>query len=225
MKILVINPNSSAAMTDDIKKAAQFFAGDRMDVVTVSTPGAPEFIDTFEDAALAAPGMVRLVRQWESEADAVIVACACDPNLELLREICRKPVIGIGEASMRMAVMLGNSFSILQTDSYSIPNKRNLVRKYGMDQYLASIRTAEFLQGNQYERYLEAGKRAISEDGAEVLILGCAGLCNLADRLSKELKVPVLDGVVCGLSVAEGMARLGYQTSKKRYYSGGKPAK
>ena len=86
---------------------------------------------------------------------------------------------------------------------------------------MASVRLAGEGEGNLYYRYLTAAKRAIEEDEAEVIILGCAGLCTLAERLSSELGVPVLDGVVCGLAVAEGMARIGYKTSKVRYYSGG----
>ena len=172
MKIVVINPNSSAAMTADIAAAAKKYAGDRFETVTVLTPGAPEFIDTFEDAARAQSGMMELVRQYE-DADAFIVACACDPNLKLLRELTEKPVIGVGEASMITAAMLGNSFSILQTDAYSGPNKKHLVEEYHMEHALASIRVAEE-DSDRYSQYLKAAQKAIKEDQAEVIILGCA---------------------------------------------------
>ena len=220
MKIVVINPNSSTAMTADIAAAAKKYAGDRFEAVTVLTPGAPEFIDTFEDAARAQPGMMELVRQYV-DADAFIVACACDPNLKLLRELTEKPVIGVGVASMMTAAMLGNSFSILQTDAYSVPNKKHLVEEYHMEHALASIRVAEE-DSDRYSQYLKAAQKAIKEDQAEVIILGCAGLCDLAEKLSGELGVPVLDGVVCGLAMAEGIVRNHYKTSKVRYYSGGK---
>lgn len=222
MRIVVINPNSSEDMTRDMDSVAQEYAQGRMEVVTLATPGAPPFIDTFEDKALAAPGMMQLVRQWEDKADAFVVACACDPNLRLLRELSSKPVIGMGEAAMQMAVMLGDSFSVLQTDSYSVPNKKRLVEEYGLTNHLASVRVADPAQGDRYHQYLEAGRLALAQDGAEVLVLGCAGLCDMTRRLSQELGAPVLDGVACGLALAESLVRLGQTTSKVRYYSGGK---
>ena len=98
MNIVVINPNSSEAMTADIRNAAERYAAGRFQVTVLPTPGAPEFIDTVEDRALAAPGMSAIVREYEDKADAFIVACHCDPNLQLLRELTSKPVLGIGEA-------------------------------------------------------------------------------------------------------------------------------
>lgn len=221
MKIVVINPNSSLEMTKDIKYASEYYAKDRFEVIVLSTPEAPEFIDTFQDKALAIPGMIKLLKEWEQEADAFVIACACDPNLYLMRELTYKPVIGIGQASMYIASMLGNSFSILQTDMYSVPNKFNLVREYKMERYLASIKVAIGDTENRFDNYLNAAKQAMVEDGAEVIILGCAGLCDMTEELSKVLAIPVLDGVACGLSMAESIVCLGYTTSKLRYYSGG----
>lgn len=220
MKILVINPNSSPAMTADIRRAAERYAAGRFAVEVLPTPGAPEFIDTFEDRALAAPGMMRLVR--EHPADAYVVACHCDPNLQLLRELTDRPVVGIGEASFSMAAMLGDSFSVLSTGIYSNPNKVNLIRSYHMEAHLASVRAVEDGPEDELTRYLATARRAMQEDGAEVIILGCAGLCQLAGDMEKALGVPVLDGVACGLAVAEGMVYAGMHTSKFRYYSAGK---
>lgn len=221
MKILLINPNSSPSMTADIQQAAERYAAGRFEVETQLTPGAPEFIDTFEDRALATPGMMELVRCNESQVDAFIVACHCDPNLQLLRELTTKPVIGIGEASFYLAAMLGDSFSVLSTGVYSNPNKVNLIRSYHMEPHLASVRAVD--EGSdELSRYIVAGRRAMEEDGAEVIILGCAGLCQLAAELEQALGVPVLDGVTCGLAMAEGMVYAGLHTSKFRYYSAGK---
>jgi len=221
MQIVIINPNSDEAMTKDIDKAARSYAEGRFEVMTLPAAGAPKFIDTFEDQALSAPGMVQIVRKYEKEADAFVVACACDPNLKLMREISSKPVVGIGEASMYMATMLGNSFTILQTDTYSVPNKVRLVHQYQMAANLASVRAA--LKGGEgrFEQYLEAARCAIDEDGAEVIILGCAGLCDMSRKLSRVLGMPVLDGIACALAMAEGFVRMECATSKVRYYSGG----
>ena len=106
MKIIIINPNSSKKMTAAIQEAAEEYVDGRYEVVTLPTEGAPEFIDYFEDDAEALPGMIQIIRENEDTADAFVVACHCDPNLSILRQISRKPVIGIGEASMRMAPVL-----------------------------------------------------------------------------------------------------------------------
>ena len=221
MNIVVINPNSSETMTTGIRNAAERYAAGRFQVTVLPTPGAPEFIDTFEDRALAAPGMSAIVREYGDKADAFIVACHCDPNLQLLRELSSKPVLGIGEASFYLAAMLGDSFSVISTGVYSNPNKVNLIRSYHMEQHFVSIRNPEG-EGGELERYIRAGRRCMEEDGAEVIILGCAGLCQLAEDMTQVLGVPVLDGVVCALSIAEGMVHAGLKTSKFRYYSAGK---
>ena len=221
MRIVIINPNSDSAQTAQIDRAAKAFAADRFEVVTLATPGAPQYIDTCMDAAKALPGMLALVEQWEEKADAYVIACHCDPNLTILREASAHPVLGIGEASFYLAAMLGDSFSVISTGVYSNPNKVNLIRSYHMEQHFASIRNPEGV-GSELERYIRAGRRCMEEDGAEVIILGCAGLCQLAEDMTAALGVPVLDGVVCALSVAEGMVHAGLKTSKFRYYSAGK---
>lgn len=220
MKILVINPNSDPAMTEDIRQAAERYAAGRFQVCTEATPGAPRFIDTFGDAQAAAPGMLELVRRYEAQVDAFVIACACDPNLVLLREATTKPVVGIGQASMVLASHLGRSFTILQTDSYSIPQKKDLVHRYHLESYLASVRTIE-PGSDPFRQYLAAAQKAVAEDGAECILLGCAGLCTLRGRLEEALGLPVLDGVLCGVAEAEALVRLGLKTSKVRYYSAG----
>lgn len=204
MKILIINPNSDSEMTAAILETAEKFAQGQFEVLCKSTPGAPKFIETREDGVLAAPGMMDLVRENEKEYDAFVVACHCDPNLDVLKEMTPKPVVGIGEASMRMACTLGRRFSIIQTTIESIPIKESLVRKYRLQDALASVRAPDPLHRKlpEYEKFLAAAKAAKEKDGADVIVLGCAGLTGMAERLQKALGVPVLDGVVCGLTTA-----------------------
>lgn len=219
MKIIIINPNSSKKMTVAIQEAAEEYVDGRYEVVTLPTEGAPEFIDYFEDDAEALPGMIQIIRENEDTADAFVVACHCDPNLSILRQISRKPVIGIGEASMRMAPVLGGRFTVLSTDRHSVTHKEDLIHEYGLDHFCSSVRVTEPSIEDELEAYIDAGKKALEEDYAEVIVLGCAGLCELTRKLTEALKVPVLDGVVCGLILAEGMVRAGLTTSKVRLYA------
>lgn len=223
MKILIINPNSSVEMTSAIQRAAEGYAQGDFFVKTLPTPGAPEYIDYYSDQAAAAPGMVQLVKENEAEYDAFIVACHCDPNLDLLKEITDKPVIGIGEASMRLAGMLGHSFSVVSSARHSIPNKAAMVHKYALDGSCASVRGPRegFDDPSVEGPYLDAARTALQQDMAEVIVLGCAGFSGMDRKLSAELGVPVLDGVVCALMVAQGFVKAGYTTSKIRRYRRG----
>jgi allantoin racemase len=221
MKILLINPNSDQAMTGAIQRTAEAFAQGEYEVRCVTTPHAPKFIETYEDASKAAPGMILLVREHEKEYDAFIVACHCDPNLDTMKEITTKPVVGIGEASMKMASMLGHRFSVLSTMKHSIPNKEAVVRKYHLQEVLASVRAPEgdTTDMSNEEKYLAAAELALKKDMAEVLVLGCAGMTGLDKKIQQKLGVPVLDGVICALIFATGMVRYGIATSKVRRYN------
>jgi allantoin racemase len=223
MKILVINPNSDPEMTLRIEEAARAFAGGEFEAACLATPGAPRFIDTYEDQALAAPGMSRLLRENHDAFDAFVVACHCDPNLDLMKEIGRKPVVGIGEASMKIATMLGHRFSVVSTAAHSVPNKEALIEKYHLRGLLASVRSPapEDMDAPAEEKYFRTARAAVEKDGAEVVVLGCAGLAGLDKRLQERLGVPVLDGVACALIVASGLARYGVTTSKARRYDPG----
>lgn len=206
-KILIINPNNDLEMTKAIQEAADHFAKDKFEALCQHTPGAPKFIETREDEVLAAPGMIKLVRENNDKYDAFIIACHCDPNMDVIKDITDKPVVGIGEASMRIASMLGHRFSIIQTTKESVPLKEALVRKYQLQDSLASVRAPQdiSLGCSDEEKYMTAARAAIAEDRADVIVLGCAGLTGLDKRMQQELGIPVLDGVICALILATAL--------------------
>jgi allantoin racemase len=115
MRILAINPNSDPEMTAAIQESAEAFAQGEFEVRCQPTPNAPPFIETYADMLQAAPGMVQLVREHQAAVDAFVVACHSDPNLDLLKESTTRPVVGIGEASMKLATLLGHRFSVIST--------------------------------------------------------------------------------------------------------------
>ncbi len=220
MHILIVNPNTDPDFTQLIEKGASAVAAAGTAVRCLSAPGAPAFIENYRDDVLCAPGMMALVREWESRTDAFVVACTCDPNLEVLRELTEKPVTGAGECSMLLAMTLGSRFSILQTTAHSVPMKRGLVRKYGFESRCASVVAIdEKGPGSLEDRLYEAGKIAMERDGAEVLTLGCAGLSGLDSRLRERLGAPVVDGVSAAVKIAEALVSSGNRTSKKGAYA------
>ena len=221
MKILIINPNSSKEMTLTIQKAAEDFVGGEYETVCKRNPEAPAFIETYEDRIKTAPGMIKLVREHKDKFDAFIVACHCDPNLEVLKEITDKPVVGIGEASMKIASMLGHCFSVVTATAHSIPNKEAQIHKYHLQDMLASVKAPpeKFKDAQDEEKITQAARAAIDEDEAEVIVLGCAGMSGLDKRIQARLSVPVLDGVACALIIASGLVKYGVSTSKARRYN------
>jgi len=221
MKILIINPNSDDGMAAAIQESAEAFAEGAFEVRTVSTPGAPRFIESHGDEIVCGPGMMEIMRENEAAHDAFVIACHSDVNIEAMRELTAKPVIGIGEASMKLASFLGRTFSVVTTHQHSVPGKLEQVRKCHLEGQLASIRAPE--KGEKGLRgvdlFMGLSRRAKDEDGAEVIVLGCAGLAGMDRKIREGLDLPVLDGVVCALMLASGFARYGVGTSKVMYYS------
>lgn len=224
MKIMIINPNSDEEMTKLIEKSGKEFIGKRGNIICKGVEDAPRFIDSYQDKIIAAPGMIKLVKEYENEVDAFIIACHCDPNIEVIKELTNKVVVGIGESSMKIASMIGHKFSVISSDRHSTPNKEALIESYGLSKYLASIKTPKGDEnlGKLDSRDLLAslGEKAVSEDMAEVLVLGCAGYSKLDKYIERKVGVPVLDGVICAIMVAEGMINYGISTSKIRRYNG-----
>jgi len=161
-------------------------------------------------------------KEWKEQYDAFIIACHSDIGVDLLRELTDKPVIGIGEASMLFALPLGYKFSILSLKRKKIPQKEDLVRKYGLETRCASIRvTGLGVVDNDREKrkkLVKEGIKAVKEDGAEVLILGCAGMAGLDKEIEKMVGVPTIDGVVSALLIIESLIRYGVSTSKVGKY-------
>ena len=221
MKILIINPNSDDSMTEAILATAAEFVWNDFDIECKSTPGAPSFIETYADAAAAFPGMIKLIQENHISCEGFVIACHSDPNLDVMKEITHKPVVGIGESSMKLASMLGHRFSVISDNPHSIPNKEALVHKYHLDGMLASVRAPEenIMDADEPEKYYQTARKAIDEDGAEVIVLGCAAMTGMSQTLQKRLQAPVLDGIVCALIVVGGFIKSGLSTSKIRRYN------
>jgi allantoin racemase len=216
MRILIINPNSDLKMTASIQETAAAFAQDDFEVVTLPTPGAPKFLETYEDEVKSGPGMLQVLRDNEEVFDAFVIGCHSDTNLNAAKEVTSKPVIGIGEASMKLASFLGHNFAVVTTHQHSIPGKLSQIRAYHLQDLLVSIRAPE--KGEEgwinVDLFMELSRRAVEEDAAEVIVLGCAGMSGMDRKIQDALGVPVLDGVVCALILAMGFSRYGVGISK-----------
>jgi allantoin racemase len=222
MRILVVNPNTTAAMTATIDRAARSVAAPGTEIVSVNPADGPVSIESQYDSAYCVPGMLELIRDGR-EFDAYVVACFRDPGLEAAREIAAGPVIGIAEAAMHAASLVAPSFSIVATLPRSVQVQYALARKYGFERHLKRVRAAgvpvlelEDHRSGAADKVKRVVEATIAEDGAEAVLLGCAGMVDLAKRLSDETGVPVLDGVTAAVKMAEALVGLGVKTSKHR---------
>jgi len=226
MKIKVINPNTTWEMTRGIEHAAKSSARHDTEILAVSPEMGPVSIESFYDEYLAIPGVIQEVQKGANEGvDAYVIACYGDPGLQAAREVTDKPVIGIAEASMYMAAMLAARFSVVTVLPRIKTMLEELTASYGMSHRVVNIRTTPLCvldferdpEGGMQMLALE-GRRAVEEDHAEAILLGCAGMAEFADNLEKELGVPVIDGVVAAVKFAEAIVDLGKTTSKLKTY-------
>lgn len=223
MRILVINPNTNAEMTRAIEATARRYARPTTQVEAVRASAGPLSIEGHYDEATSVLGTLQPVLEREADYDAFVIACFSNhPAISAARELTRKPVLGIAEASMLLACLLGHRFSVVTTSPRWKPMLEDAVRAYGLEARCASVRSSglavldlEVLPQEQVCRTLiEEGRRAVVEDGAEAICLGCAGMAGLDKRLEDELGVPVLDSVVSAVKLAEILGDYGLQTSK-----------
>ena len=223
MKILCINPNSSPEVTEAIEEICRKYALSETEIEVKCIKEAPSGIESYHDAAISEKYLLDKFEKWKEKYDGFIVACHSDIGVDLLRELTDKPVIGIGEASMLLALPLGHKFSILSLKRKKIPQKEDLVKKYGFENRCASIRATGLGVVANYkekkEKLIQEGEKAVKEDGAEVLILGCAGMTGLDKEIEKIVGVPTIDGVISALMLVESFIRYGVLTSKIGKYS------
>jgi allantoin racemase len=222
MKILVINPNTSRPMTNQIRIALEAIKRADTDL-TVTCPGkGPETIESAYDEAYAIPPTLELVKKANQDGyDAVILACFSDPGLDAAKEISTIPVIGIEEATLHIAAMLGAKFSIMTPRKQRIPSKVEHVHLRGLSHFLASVRSLDLTvaeteadPAKTKQRLISVAKLAVEKDGAEVIIMGCAGMAGYAQEIEDTLNVKVLDPSAVALKIAEAIADLGLSHSK-----------
>ena len=225
MNILIVNPNTTRSMTDKIGEAARLAAAPGTTITAVNPGFGPASIEGYYDEVFAIPGMIGEIRN-HPEADAVIIACFDDTGLDAARCATGVPVIGIGEAGFHFASLIAGKFGVVTTLGRSIPAiEHNLVR-YGLSSRCSGVRASEVpvldleIPGSDAcDRISAEIDRAIREDHAEAIVLGCAGMADLANRLADQHGLPVLDGVSCAVKMAEGLVGLGLRTSKRGGYA------
>ena len=222
MRIFVINPNTSESMTDHLRRELEKIKRSDTELKVVCSEYGPVSIESAYDEALAQPPTLERVRQANEEGyDAVILACFSDPALDAAKEISDILIVGIEESTMHIAAMLGHKFSITTAFRNRVSTRELHVRERGLESAYAStlvlnmsVLEMDAEPERTKSRILEVAREAVERDGAEVIILGCAGLAGYAEDVERELGVVVLDPSSVALKVAEALVDLGVRHSK-----------
>jgi allantoin racemase len=209
--ILVINPNSNPAVTKGLDEA----------LAPLCLPGGPQIlcetlaegpfgIQSQADVESVALPLARAVAQ-RPDVDAFIIACYSDPGLFVCREATQKPVLGIAECGLLSAMARGQRFGVIAIAKKSIPRHIRYMRQMGILDRLAAERAlemsvAEAASGDEtLARMIQAGKELRDLDGADVIVMGCAGMARHRRGVEAALGIPVIDPVQAAVTMAMGL--------------------
>ncbi|MFI5913090.1 aspartate/glutamate racemase family protein [Dactylosporangium sp. NPDC051541] len=231
MRIRVVNPNTTAAMTALIGASARAVAGPGVHVEAVTSAMGPASIESHYDEALSVPGLLAAVAEGETRGiDAYVVACFGDPGLDAARELARGPVVGIAEAAMHAAALLGRGFSVVTTLDRTIGRAWDLAARYTAPGACRGVHACEIavldLEADPHlaDRVAARAGRALERDGSDVIVLGCAGMAGLCAAVSERLGgVPVIDGVSAATLAAQSLVTLGLRTSERSEFARPRP--
>ncbi len=225
MIICLINPNTTRKMTDNIEIAAKNVASSGTKIIATNPKNGPVSIEGYYDEVFCIPGIIEEVNS-NNEADAYIIACFDDTGLDAVRSITKKPVLGIGDSSFHIASCLAGNFSVITTLEVSVPILKNNLLKRGFDRICVNVSSVNIPvldlenKSNNVLMVIENEiKRSITQDKAEAIVLGCAGMTDFVKKLEKKFSVPIIDGVSASIVLAEGLVRMKKNTSKLGGYS------
>jgi len=227
MKLLLVNPNTSRAMTEGMTVAAQAVAAPGTVVTGRQPTFGPASIESHYDDAFGAAGVAEQVRLAAAEGfDAVVIACFGDPGLDAARELTTAPVLGIAEAAFHAASFVATGFSVVTTMTRTCVIAERLVHRYGYERICRGIHGTDIpvldleTCGEDTIAQIEAAARtALTRDRSGAIVLGCGGMAALCRTLQQRLGVPVVDGVSAAVKFAEALVGLELTTAKQGDYA------
>ncbi|MCC8957092.1 aspartate/glutamate racemase family protein [Bradyrhizobium sp. Pear77] len=215
MKILLLNPNTTAAVTDLLHAAGSKVASAGTELVPATAARGVPYIATRAEAQIGGAIALEMLAEAGPGIDAAIIAAFGDPGLFGARELFAFPVVGLAEAAMLTACMLGRRFSIVTFAGALAPWYEECVAMHGLAARCAGIRTLDGsfqsisdVQAEKEELLVALANRAVEQDGADVVILSGAPLAGLAAKVRDRIPVPVVDPVAAAVRQAETLAVL-----------------
>ncbi len=209
IRILVINPNSNPNVTSGIDDALGSFrekAGVSIDCIELED--GPFGIETEQDIQSVIPMLVHVISSKRDDYDAFVIACYSDPGIAECRAISQKSVFGIHESAVTLSASYGRKFGVLALGRESIQRHITYIRQLGLQAFHAGERPLDItvdeaaIDPNTLHKIVATGRELIDEDGAETLVLGCAGMAKHRKAAQAELGVPVIDPVQAAVMLA-----------------------
>jgi allantoin racemase len=226
VRILLINPNTSSSVSDLIGAEARRAASGGTQIEVVTAPLGVAYIETRFEALLGAWAAANLAAEHAGAYDALVIAAFGDPGLAGIREVVDVPVVGLTEAALMSACMLGGRFSIVAISHRISAWYRECVQSHGLAERLASIRCLDqplgdvgSVQVDHEARLRELCARAVDEDGADVIIIAGAPLAGLARSIRGDIPVPLVDGVSSAVRHCETLIALAPGPAQRGSYA------
>jgi Asp/Glu/hydantoin racemase len=215
MKLLLINPNITEAMTDSMAAEARRFASPGTEIIAATAPFGTQYVENRAEAAIAAHAVLEVLARKADGCDGAIISAFGDPGLAAAREFADIPVLGIEESAILTAWMLGRRYSIVCLTPRLRRWYIECAEEHGLAGRLASVRALDIAipditraKEQCRDRLLAECTRAIEEDEAEVIIFGGGPIAGLARECAGSIPVPTLDGVSCAVRMAEALVGL-----------------
>lgn len=218
--ILVVNPNSTEAVTRGIDEACaplRIPGGPAIETATLAE--GPPGVETQQHVDALVPHLVRFVAERERRYDAFVIACYSDPGMHSLREATKKPVLGIAECGIFTALTLGQRFGVIAILQKAIARHLRYLGALGvMDRFAAELPVelpvVELADREKtFGRMVEVGKALRDEHGAAVVVMGCAGMARYRDGLQQALGIPVVEPTQAAVTMAIGRVRLDWEAA------------
>ena len=219
-RILVINPNSTVSVTraiDDAMAPLRIPGGPEIDCMTLED--GPPGVENQTDADRVIQPLCRVIRDHETDAAAFVIACFSDPGLFSAREQTAKPVLGIAECGILTALTLGHRFGVVSILAGSVPRHLRYIAAMGLGSRLAGnlpigLGVTELADARTtLTRMIDVGRRLRDAHGADVLVMGCAGMARYRSDLEEAMRLPVVEPTQAAVSMAIGRVRLGWGRS------------
>jgi allantoin racemase len=215
MRVLLINPNTTQSITQLLVRAGQAVAAPGTEIIAVTAVRGVPYIATRAEAQIGGAVALEMIAEHQNQADVVIVGAFGDPGLFGARELFDMPVIGMSEAAMLTACMIGRRFSIITFAGALGPWYRECVEMHGLSGRCASVRTLpgsfQSIAEVQQERevsLIELANAAVEQDEADVVILAGAPLAGMASKAKDRIPVPLIDPIQSAVKQAEGLFAL-----------------
>jgi len=215
VKILLLNPNTTSEVTDLLYAAGSRVVSVGTELVAMTAKRGVPYIATRAEAQIGGAIALEMLAEAGSGFDAAIIAAFGDPGLFGARELFSYPVVGMSEAAMLTACMVGRKFAIVTFSRVLAPWYQECVAMHGLETRCAGIRalgesfqSISNVQAEKEDALVRLANLAVDEDGADVVILSGAPLAGLADKVKNRISVPVIDPIAAAVRQAETLAVL-----------------